>query len=285
MKAYFDNKRLFADDLTLLGLAKLDNRFAKIDPNEYYLSYSGGKDSELVRRYIEYMKLPIKIVSLNTYREHNDIRRRMYKHADIVLYPTKSFKWINENYGMPCFSKQQDEYIKRYQKGNRSPNTMKAINGGEGSKFQLNKKAKTLTLSNELHKVSGECCKYTKKEPLRLYGKKNKLKAIICVRGDESIMRKAKYTTCLSVDGTFTPIHDFPKEIVDALNKFFEIKNPKVYDVINRTGCIGCPYGKRNTERELFICTPSQRAFAIKSFKKSYDVLGVDYLNEQTTLF
>ena len=66
-KAYFDSKRLFADDLTLLGLGKLDNRFAKIDPNEYYLSYSGGKDSELVRRYIEYMKLPIKIVSLNTY--------------------------------------------------------------------------------------------------------------------------------------------------------------------------------------------------------------------------
>jgi len=207
----------------------------------------------------------------------------MYKYSDYVIYPTKSFKWVNDNYGTPCFSKQQDEYIKRYQKGSRSENTMRAINGGEGSKFQLNKNAKQKTLSEELHKVSGECCKYTKKEPLRLFEKEHGLKPIVCVRSEESVTRAAKYTSCLTASGKFTPIYDFPKKIIEALNNFFDVEKPKVYDRVSRTGCIGCPYG-RNIEAELSIVTAAQKAYAVNSFKASYDVKGVNYNDTQMNI-
>ena len=274
------------EELALFGLAKLDLRFnTKIDPEEYYLSYSGGNDSHLLYWYIKYRNLPITIVALNTYREHIEIKDRMYNNADVVLTPTKSFEWINEHYGMPCFSKQQDEYIKRYQNGNRSENTMRAINGGEGSKFQLNQTAKRLVLSGELHKVSGECCKYTKKEPLRLWGKKNNKLPIIGIRRSESMTRKAKYQTCLNKKGTFSPLYDLPDQVVNAMYIYFKLDRVNIYNYVDRTGCIGCPYGKRNTELELSCVTPNQKQYAIDSFKKSYDVLGIEYINEQLNLF
>jgi 3'-phosphoadenosine 5'-phosphosulfate sulfotransferase (PAPS reductase)/FAD synthetase len=105
-------------ELAELGLRKLKMRFqTKIIPEEYYLSYSGGKDSHLIYWFIkEYMNLNIKVVALNTYREHREIRKRMYQCADEVIYPTMKMQEIKEKYGSPCFSKMQDEIIERYQK-------------------------------------------------------------------------------------------------------------------------------------------------------------------------
>lgn len=283
-RSELEEKLKAADDLVILGMRKLDNRFAKIDPDKYYLSYSGGEDSEIVRLYIQFRNLPIKIVSLNTYREHKDIVARMKEHADVILYPDKTFEWIYENYGAPCFSKQQDEYIKRYQNGSRSDNTMNAIMGGKGSKFQLNETARKLTITEQLHKVSGECCTWTKKVPLKKYGKESGLLPIVCVRGEESNTRKSKYTSCLKPDGMFTPIFDIPKEIMDAMRAFFEMKSPEIYRYVDRTGCIGCPYG-RNIETELAHVTPAQKRYAIKSFEESYKVKGVNYKDTQLSIF
>lgn len=284
MRSYLGIKLNMADEITLLAIKKLDNRFSKINPSEYYLSYSGGEDSELLRKYIEFRNLPIKIVSVNTYREHVEIRKRMYKYSDVILYPTISFDEICKEHGAPCFSKQQDEYIDRYQNGSRSENTMKAINGGEGSKFQLNRKAKTMTLNGTIHNVSNKCCKYTKKDPLHTYGKENGLLPIVGIRSGESATRDAKYKSCLNDKGLFTPMHDFTKKLIDALRIFFEIVKPKVYERIERTGCIGCPYG-RNIEAELSVVTPAQKAYAVKSFKESYDVKGVNYIDTQMNIF
>ncbi len=87
-------------ELAYLGIGKLKMRFKnKIDPSEYYLSYSGGRDSHLLYWFIkEWLQdTEIKIVGVNTYREHNDIRKRIYKNCDVVLYPTMKMQEINEN--------------------------------------------------------------------------------------------------------------------------------------------------------------------------------------------
>ena len=281
---YFLNKIKTADDLVILAIRKLHNRFGKIESNEYALSYSGGNDSEVVRAYIEFRQLPIMVIALNTLREHKEVLERMQKYADVVIRPDKTFEWIYERYGAPCFSKQQDEYIKRYQNGSRSKNTMNAINGGVGSKFQLNEKARRMVLTDQLHKVSGECCTYTKKKPLKSAGKKYNKKFIVCVRGAESQTRKAKYNSCLKLYGMFTPIFDFPDELMKALYDFFEIEDLDIYNHVERTGCIGCPYG-RNIEEELKHVTPAQKRYAIRSFEESYKVKGVNYKDTQMTIF
>lgn len=53
---------------------------------------------------------------------------------------------------------------------------MRYINADEVSRFNLNKTARELLLSNKLHKISNKCCKYLKKEPLKRFEKQSRTK-------------------------------------------------------------------------------------------------------------
>ena len=267
-------------------LIDLKSKFDKIKPNTYYLSYSGGKDSHLLYWFIkEYLKRDdIKIVGINTYMEHHEILRRILDNSDIVLLPKMKPMEIKEKYGLPCFSKVQDEFIDRYQKGVRSEYLMKRINGynyidSDGkeriSSFKLSNKARDLLLSDKLHRVSNKCCKILKKDVAHSFEKKSGLKPILGVRASESMNRKSKYKTCFTRDGKFTPIHDLSDELLDKIYQKYNIEIPEVYKYINRTGCVGCPYGK-NTEKELKMINENQRKFVCKYFKESYEVLGIE---------
>ncbi len=251
--------------------------FNKIDFNKYYLAYSGGKDSHLLFWFIkEYLKdTTIEIVGVNTGFEIPEIRRRIVNNSDTVLHPIKNRCEIKQQYGIPCYSKQQDEYIYRYQNGSRTENTMNAVLG-RNAIFNLNKSARERLLSGTLHKVSNKCCVYNKEMPMKKYGKKVGKKAIIGVRRPESKTRKAKYETCLQKNGNFAPIFDFSDELVNSIYEAYDIEIPECYKFVPRTGCAGCPYG-RNCELELSLLPELQRQAAIKYFKESYDVKGVRY--------
>ena len=245
-------------------LKALADRFrTKIDPKDYYLSYSGGKDSHFLLWFIkEFMELP-------------EIRDRILTNSDVVLHPQIHRDLIKERYGTPCFSKQQDEYIYRYQHGNRSQNTMRFVMG-ENPRLNLNKKARSLLLSDGLHPVSNKCCEYSKEKPMQKWGKEHGRKAIMGVRGAESCTRGSKYTTCLTATAQFTPLWDWTDQMMSLCYKVYDIEVPRCYQYLSRTGCAGCPYG-RNTEMELAMLPKLQRKSAISYFKQSYDVLGVEY--------
>lgn len=265
-------------------LVDLKSRFDKIKPNTYYLSYSGGKDSHFLYWFIkEYLKRDdIKIVGINTYMEHHEILARIKKNCDIVLLPKiKPFE-IKVKYGSPCFSKMQDDFIDRYQRGSRCKSVMERISGYDDkgrswTKFRLNKKARELLLSNKLHRISPNCCKYLKKEPARQFEKETGLKAILGVRGNESALRKSKYKSCFTKDKKFIPLWDLSDELLDQIYKKYNIEIPSVYNHICRTGCMGCPYGsyKHDTEKELALLNENQFQFVCKYFKESYEVLGI----------
>lgn len=154
---------------------------------------------------------------------------------------------------------------------------------GETVKFNLNKKAREMTLNGTLHKVSNKCCDWNKEIPLINYAKEHHKKPILGVRGSESNTRKAKYTTCLDKMGKFTPLYDFSDDLMDLIYDVYDIEIPKCYNYLSRTGCAGCPYG-RNTEIELGLIPDGQRKHAIDFFKESYDVLGVNYTDIQLSL-
>lgn len=280
-------------------LVDLKSKFDKIKPNTYYLSYSGGKDSHFLYWFIkEYLKRDdIKIVGINTYMEHHEIRDRMLKNCDIILKPKMKPFDIKEKYGSPCFSKMQDDFIDRYQRGSRCKSVIERINGYDESgrswtKFRLNQIARELLLSNRLHRISPKCCKYLKKEPARQFEKESGLKAILGVRGSESALRKSKYKSCFTKDKKFTPLHDLSDELLDKIYKKYNIEIPNVYNHICRTGCMGCPYGsyRGDTEKELMLINDNQFKFVCEYFKESYKVLGIDIeyikmMRNQTTIF
>lgn len=263
-------------------LIDLESKFTKINPTKYYLSYSGGKDSHFLYWFIkEYAKIEgITIVGVNTYMEHHEILNRMKKNCDVLLYPELKPFEIKELYGIPCFSKSQDELIKRYQTQTRTSHLMKYITGVDEkgnvikSCFTLSKKARDLLLNDKLHKVSNMCCTVLKKRTVHKYEKESGKKAILGVRSFESRTRKAKYSSCFTKNGMFTPIYDLSDELLEKIIVKHNIEVPSVYQHISRTGCMGCPYGK-NPELELQLVSPQQRKFVTKYFKESYEVLGI----------
>ena len=260
----------------------LKDRFeSKIEPGEYALSYSGGKDSHFLFWFIkEYLKnKEIKIVGVNTSFETPEIRNRIMQNCDVVLHPSMNRWDIKEKFGIPCYSKQQDEFIYRYQHGSRSNNTMKVIMG-ENPIINLNKKARELLLSGNLHRISNKCCYYNKELPLIRYQREEKKRAIIGVRTSEGQTRKYAYHCCMKSNGDFTPIYDFSDLLIDSIYEAYDIEIPKCYTYVQRTGCAGCPYG-RNCEKELALLPELQRKQAVKYFKESYDVKGISYMNLQ----
>lgn len=278
-------------------LIDLKSRFP-IDRSKYYLSYSGGKDSHFLYWFIkEYLHdTEIEVVAVNTYMEHPNISARMYKYADRVLLPAMKPLEIKEKYGSPCFSKIQDDFIMRYQRGCRTESLMQRITGktfigSDGkehkSTFNLNKTARELTLSGKLHKVSPICCKKIKKDTLKKYEKQSGKKPILGVRGGEGKLRETQYKACFTKDGKFTPLYDLSDELLNAIYDRYQIEIPNVYQYTDRTGCMGCPYGswKRETEKELELLPPAQQRFVIELFRESYDVLGIDYKHIQQKLF
>lgn len=260
-------------------LQDLKSKFQKIDPSRYYLSYSGGKDSQMLLWFIkEYLRdEQIQIVSFNTYMEHQEILSRMRKHCDVMLFPKMKPSEIKVKYGIPCFSKSQDEFIRRYQSGSRATSTMQRVARTTPSMFNLNKVASELTLGDELHKVSSKCCDFLKKEPAKRYEKETGRKPILGVRMSEGILRKSKYTSCFTKDKKFTPIFDLSDDLLYAIYEKYQIEIPKIYEHLRRTGCMGCPYGFRSgdTQKELQMLSGNQLAFVKDYFKESYEVLNI----------
>ena len=262
-------------------LKDLESKFKKINSKDYYLSYSGGKDSHFLYCFIkEYLQdNDITIVGSNTYMEHHEILQRIIKNSDVVLKPTMKPFEIKEKYGIPCFSKQQDYFIEYFQNGSQAKSVLERFYGTSKSWFNVSKKAREYVLSENAHKISPKCCKYLKKEPFRLYEKESGKKAILGVRSCESKMRRSQYKSCFTKDRKFTPIYDLTDGLLDQIYEAYNIEIPNVYKYVTRTGCMGCPYGsyKKECEVELQLINENQRKFVTKYFKESYDVLGVHY--------
>lgn len=266
-------------------LKDLASRFPK-NREDYYLSYSGGRDSHFLYWFIkEYLHDDeIEIVGINTYMEHPQILKRMRENCDVLLYPKMKPFEIKEKYGIPCFSKEQYFFIYYYQNSLRkgkepSPSIKAKIYGTYDKGFNgISKTAREYVLSNNAHKITHKCCEFLKKKTAKEYSKQTKRHAIIAVRGDESMLRKSKYKTCFSKNGTFHPLYDLTDDMLREIEKRYNIEVPEIYSHVTRTGCMGCPYGsyKHDTEKELRLVTKAQRQFLGEYFKESYQILGID---------
>lgn len=264
-------------------LEDLKSRFNGLPKNEYYLSYSGGRDSHFLYWFIkEYLKRDdIEVVGGNTGMEHIEIAHRIYNNSDRILLPERKPYEVKETCGIPCFSKEQDYYVYYYQsalrKGKEVPKYIADKIYGKTEKFALSKKCRNYVLSGKAHNITHLCCYYLKKKPFHDYEEQSGKKAILGLRQAESAMRKNQITTCFAKNGKFRPIHDMPNELLEKIEKEYKIEVPSVYDCVTRTGCMGCPYGSyaHDTEKELAIIDDNQRNFCTTLFKESYDILGV----------
>lgn len=278
-------------------LEDLRSKFTKIDPDRYYLAYSGGRDSHFllwfIREYLKETRIPA--VFSNTGMEIPEIRSRALANADVVLKPVMKHAEIKEKYGIPLNTKASDRWVYDYQRYKAAGTSDEDMPGwikfyamrivdavdygretGMLSFTAVNQKTCEAMLAGTLHKVSNLCCTYLKKEPAKKYDHESGRRPIMGIMSTESFRRKKQYTSCFTKKGKFTPLWDLTEELRNEIEAEFDIPVPGVYRYVNQTGCAGCPYGQhgknpfRTTDIELSMCGAGQQRFILDYFGESY---------------
>lgn len=230
----------------------------KYGEDNFYLSFSGGKDSTILH-YLLDMAVPnnhIPRVFINTGIEYNLIVGFVKTLVEkdnrfVVLKPSVAIKPMLEKYGYPFKSKEFANIYKVYQLSGKGKSVRKYL-GEETSKRQMfcPNQLKSMFERELTFKISSQCCNKLKKEPIHKWEKEtNKLIGITGMRKEEGGQRMS-IKGCAIVDekGNLKRFH--PLLAVDDKweNEFIEKNNINICDLykepynFKRTGCKGCPF-------------------------------------------
>ncbi len=242
-----------------------------------YVSFSGGKDSTVLLALIklceEVYTIPenaIPAVFSNTGIELGVTVdfvkwvKENYYHNVQIIRPPVSFDYVLKEKGKPMLSKLKSEYIGRWHSGNRSRSVTQNLilgesnNGGIAWKLKLADKDMHIIHDDFPILVSKECCKYLKKDPFKLYAKREGMKGQCTgIRTGEGGARElnaearkrnpnAKLCTTVNKSGFINkmPLIDWTDEDIEEFIKAYNVPLSDAYTKYGfiRTGCMACPY-------------------------------------------
>lgn len=251
----------------------------------FYLSFSGGKDSTVLSHLLD-MALPgnkIPRVFIDTGIEYLAIRSFVSELVNqdkrfLMIKPTRSIKAVLEKEGYPFKSKEHSHKVGLYQNGSRCASV---LNYKEGKSMISCPKALQCQYEEGygLH-LSDSCCKRLKKEPAHKYERESgRTIAITAMRREEKGQRA--HIGCVLTDskGKLRKFH--PLAVVD--DSFEEwlitregIKLCKLYYPpynFKRTGCKGCPFSLDLQDQLTTMATylPAEREQCEMIWKPVYD--------------
>jgi len=278
------------DNEFLLGdrLQKIRSVINKYGEENFYISFSGGKDSTVLSALID-MACPgnmIPRVYANTGIELNMIRDfvfDMQKIDDriIIVKPNIPIKPMLEKEGYPFKSKVHAHCVNLYQIGSDNKMVLGYL-GQRPEKWHSRTCPKKLryqfTEENKL-RISDMCCVRLKEDPLINYGKNNNKKIAIIGTMRAEGGRRDNLQCLLFQSGKlkrFQPLAPVTKEWEEW---FVEEKNIDICDIykspynFERTGCKGCPFAL-HLQHELDVLEkffPNERKQCEAIWKPVYD--------------
>jgi 3'-phosphoadenosine 5'-phosphosulfate sulfotransferase (PAPS reductase)/FAD synthetase len=275
-------------------LQKIRSIIEQYGENNFYLSFSGGKDSTVLSALVD-MALPnnkIPRVYANTGIELNMIHDFVFDMAKtddrvVVIKPSVPIKQMLEKEGYPFKSKKHAKNVSIYQRHGKTQ-SIKVYLGEcptsnktdvEPLSFQCPKKLRYQFETKNGIKISDKCCYMLKEKPMMNYSKNAKKPyAIIGIMASEGGRRmKAK---CLAFSGdklkAFQPLVPITKEWEDWFISEYNIEICDIYKPpynFERTGCKGCPFAinlqnKLDTLKKYF---PEERKQCEIIWKPVYD--------------
>ena len=148
-----------------------------------YISFSGGKDSTVLRDIVKRMYPDVPAVFCDTGLEYPELRAFAIKNADVVLKPEMTFKKVIEQYGYPVVGKKQARMIRDLKNETESNfnvcNLHRTGYTKDGRYCPSYKLAdKWMRLVDAPFKISEQCCDVMKKKPFKKY----ELEAGGCIR-------------------------------------------------------------------------------------------------------
>lgn len=262
-----DNELMLQD-----RLEKIKQTIEKYGEENFYLSFSGGKDSTVLSALLD-MACPgnkIPRVYANTGIEYKMIfdfvqetKEKDHLWELIILKPTKNIRQMLEEDGYPFKSKYHSMIVGIWQnRGIDKSETVKNYLELQTPKSGVKKHGSHLCpkiLRYQFYegapfKISDKCCDRIKKEPLHKFQKeRNKPYAIIGIMPSEGGQRET--AQCLAFQGdklkAFQPLVPVTKEWEDWFIDEFNIKICDIYKSpynYERTGCKGCPFNPKLQE-------------------------------------
>lgn len=263
------------------------------------LSYSGGKDSELLKRLVHMVRPSVLCVFVNTGLEFPEVVAHARLTPGLVeLQPAMSFKAVLERYGYPVISKKVARNVSRIRNTKSLEQICLRMEGGvnpSSGKVQHQSLAdKWKYLLNAPFKISDECCAVMKKKPLKAYHKKVNGFPFVGTLAADSDTRKTKWRQhgCNAFDLTHpdsAPLSIWTEQ--DVLEYLHQNSIPisPVYGEIargsdgllhttgeDRTGCVFCLFGIA-AEQKKRGCNRFQRMAVTHPQLHSYcmDKLGI----------
>ena len=238
-------------------LQKIKQIINQYGEENFYISFSGGKDSTVLSALID-MAIPdnkIPRVYVNTGIEFNMIRDFVQKMAEsderiIIIKPTTPIKEMLEKEGYPFKSKIHAHCVNLYQT-DPDKNMWKGYTGQRPEFWHTRTCPKKLmyqfTEENKL-RISDICCVKMKEEPLIKWAKDNERNIAITGIMKEEGGRRTQ-SARLKFSGKklkrFQPIVSVTKKWEDWLISEYNIQICDIYYPpynFERTGCKGCPF-------------------------------------------
>lgn len=236
-----------------------------------YVSFSGGKDSTVLKHIVDSMYDDVPSLFVNTGLEYPEIQKFAMSQKNVItVRPEMRFDEVIKKYGYPIGSKETADRIefgrKALERGDLTQyrwyiegERTNPITGEKYTFMPLAKRFEPLFDAYEIP-ISQRCCTIMKKKPLKQFAKESGRMPIIGSMANESILRYSKWLKegCNAFEGnnpTSKPLSFWTEQDILQYIKEYNIPYCSVYgDIIevdgklkttgcDRTGCIFCMFG------------------------------------------
>lgn len=179
-----------------------ENEYAQsVVDGQVYVSFSGGKDSTVLKHLVDSMYSDVPAVFVNTGLEYPEIQRFVKDiksgkydcfNPDVeIIRPEMRFDEVLKNYGYPVISKRVGQVIDTVQRGGKGARLQMLMGeyrkkDGELSQFNY---PKYKYLADAPFRVSSKCCDVMKKKPIKKFCKETGRKPIIATMASEGTNR------------------------------------------------------------------------------------------------
>lgn len=235
---------------------------------QVYVSFSGGKDSTVLKHIVDSMYSDIPAVFVNTGLEYPEIQRFVREvkagkwdcfNADVdILRPEMRFDEVIRKYGYPVISKEISERVYYAKRGADWATECLAGRNPDGTPSAY-KSPKWQYLVDAPFCVSHKCCSVMKKKPAKRYERQTGRKPILGTMACESRLRQTQWAKvgCNAFDAgrpRSAPLSFWTEQDVLCYIMEYNVPYASVYGEIvgddalittgcDRTGCMYCMYG------------------------------------------
>lgn len=239
-----DTRDRFAEPQT-----KETEHIVSVMPGQVYVSFSGGKDSTVLKHIVDGMYDDVPAVFVNTGLEYPEIQRFAMSQPNVItVRPKMRFDQVIKEYGYPVISKEVAQTVfeaRRNVETGKYSYRLKKLNGealdryGNPSQYNI---PQYKYLLDAPFGVSHKCCDVMKKKPAKQYEKETGRKPLIATMASESRLRKTKWEKfgCNAFNQsrpTSQPMSFWTEQDVLHYLKKYDVPYCSVYgDIVSRDG-------------------------------------------------